>query len=93
MDAQTGKGAMLRKISRVHQGRMISVWTKFHRPFQRLSARPISKRSGVLNAIMIDRVGKGRVAFYDPVRTYAAFKVWVPLKRALACNIERSLSQ
>jgi hypothetical protein len=33
------------------------------------------------------------VAFYDPVRTYAAFKDWVPLRRALACNIERSLSQ
>jgi hypothetical protein len=35
----------------------------------------------------------GTIAFYDPVRTYAAFKDWVPLKRALACNIERSLSQ
>jgi hypothetical protein len=35
----------------------------------------------------------GTVAFYDPVRTYAAFKDWVPLRRALACNIERSLSQ
>jgi hypothetical protein len=33
------------------------------------------------------------IAFYDPVRTYAAFKDWVPLRRALACNIERSLSQ
>ena len=33
------------------------------------------------------------VALYDPVRTYAAFKDWVLPRRALACNIERSLSQ